>query len=424
MTSASRTVLLPCPECDLVSQVRAPQEEEWLRCPRCHHPLARHARSDQLTPALAVTALMLLAMAMALPYIGFEKSGLSRTMTLLDTAGQLAAYHHPALSAVVLATIVVLPACYLLAVCWIHLSLLFQPPLPGCIWLARQLPRVQPWMMADVFAIAALVSLIKIIGMAEVHLLWAFWAFTGYALMLLLTVSRLNTVTLWGRLLGPMAYPAAMQSGLTAREQGLTGCPRCGFLQPLTQGNRCQRCQAPAPSRKPQSSQRVWALLGAAVVCCFPAHLYPIMVTQGLGQDQPSTIIAGVMLFIEHGDWPIALIIFTASVLVPFAKILALGRLEWATRSHKPLDMTSQMRLYRLTEWIGRWSMIDVFVVAIIVALVQLGNILSIAPGPGGVAFAGVVILTMLAANSFDPRRIWDQQQRILHDRTKPGHAH
>ena len=158
------------------------------------------------------------------------------------------------------------------------------------------------------------------------------------------------------------------------------------------------------------SLQRTWALLVAATLCCFPAHLYPIMVTTSLGHTQPSTIISGVLQFLQHGDWPIALIIFTASVLVPFGKIMALSWLCLAARRDAPLDMTAQMRLYRITEWVGRWSMIDVFVVAIVVALVRLGNLLSIDPGPGGLAFAAVVVLTMLAAFSFDPRLIWDRQ--------------
>jgi paraquat-inducible protein A len=116
------------------------------------------------------------------------------------------------------------------------------------------------------------------------------------------------------------------------------------------------------------------------------------------------------MQFLSHGDWPIALIIFSASVLVPFGKIMALAWLCLAVRRGAPVDMHAQMRLYRITEWVGRWSMIDVFVVAIVVALVRLGNLMSITPGPGGVAFAAVVVLTMLAAFSFDPRLLWDRQ--------------
>jgi paraquat-inducible protein A len=261
-----------------------------------------------------------------------------------------------------------------------------------------------------VFAIAALVSLIKIAGMAQVTLKPGFWAFSGFALALLVTVQRLHPLALWVRLTGPPQAPPGTRPGLTAGEQGLIGCEQCGQLQPVDGHSHCRRCGGALHPRRPASLQRTWALLIAATLCCFPAHLYPIMTTTSLGNTQPATIISGVMQFLSHGDWPIALIIFSASVLVPFGKIMALAWLCLAVRRGAPVDMHAQMRLYRITEWVGRWSMIDVFVVAIVVALVRLGNLMSITPGPGGVAFAAVVVLTMLAAFSFDPRLLWDRQ--------------
>lgn len=405
-------LLLACPECDLVSEIVPHGEGQWHLCPRCHHALLRQARSDQLTPALAITALILLVLALLFPYIAFERGGIERAMTVADAASELAIHHHPLLSVIVVTTIIVLPALYLMAVCLIHLSLASQTRLPGSLWLARWLPRLQPWMMADVFAIAALVSLVKIIAMAHIQLLSAFWTFTGYAMLLLVTVTRMNTISLWQRLLGSLQQPLRARAGLSALEQGLIGCAWCGQLQRQGQP-RCQRCRSRLHQRHRLTLQRVWALLLTAVICCFPAHLYPIMVTTSLGQSDPSTIIGGVLLFIDHGDWPIALIIFAASVLIPFGKILAIAWLCIASRQHRTLDMAGQMRLYRVTEWIGRWSMIDVFVVAIVVGLFQLGSILTITPGYGGLAFSAVVIFTMLAAHEFDPRLIWDQQRRV-----------
>lgn len=411
-------LLLACPECDLISDV-VQQQGQWHTCPRCRHALLRTAQSDQLTPALAITSLILLALSLLFPYIAFEQRGIERAMTIADAAQELAIHHHPLLSVIVIATIVVVPSIYLVSVCWIHLSVASPGRLPGSLLLARWLPRLQPWMMADVFAIAALVSLIKIVAMAHVQLLSAFWTFSGYALLLLVTVTRMNTISLWQQLLGALQQPGSVRSGVTALEQGLIGCTWCGQLQPLDQ-HHCRRCHSRLHLRQPFTLQRVWALLTTAILCCFPAHLYPIMVTTSLGQSDPSTIIGGVLLFIDHGDWPIALIIFCASVVIPFGKIIAIGWLCIATRRHRELDMGGQMKLYRITEWIGRWSMIDVFVVAIIVGLFQLGSILTITPGYGGVAFSAVVIFTMLAAHQFDPRLIWDQQQRLASGRQLP----
>ena len=406
----SSDTLVPCPQCDLILSVAPPAPGEWVRCPRCRHPLARHTVNDQTSPALAASALILLGVAVAFPYIRFEKNGVSDQMGLLDAATQLAAFHHPALAVVVFATIVVVPACFLVALLWVHASLARATPLAGTAMLVRALPRWRPWMMADVFAIAALVSLIKIAGMAQVTLKPGFWAFSGFALALLVTVQRLHPLALWVRLTGPPQAPPGTEPGLTAEEQGLIGCEQCGQLQPVDGHSRCRRCGGALHPRRPASLQRTWALLIAATLFCFPAHLYPIMTTTSLGNTQPSTIISGVLQFLSHGDWPIALIIFSASVLVPFGKIMALAWLCLAVRRGAPVDMHAQMRLYRITEWVGRWSMIDVFVVAIVVALVRLGNLMSITPGPGGVAFAAVVVLTMLAAFSFDPRLLWDRQ--------------
>ena len=412
---ATDTQLLCCPDCDLVSRLPTHYAGHWFHCPRCHHAIARDAQTDQATPALAMTALVFLGLALAFPYIRFETAGLRQSMSLLDAAGMLASYHHWALAILVLLTIVVIPALYLISLCWIHMALMWRP-LPGAVILTRWLPRLQPWMMADVFAIAGIISLVKIVGMADVALLWSFWAYLGFALTLLVTIHRMNTVTLWRWLLGARSNKTSAVTGVTARQQGLVHCTRCGHLQPLTASSHCQRCHAAVSSRLPNSLQTVLALSLTAVVFAFPAHLYPIMITTSLGSTEPATIMAGVFLFISHGDWPIAAVIFFASVVVPFAKIIALLWLCVACYRHDPLDMVSQMRLYRVTEWIGRWSMVDVFVVAITVALVQLGNVLTIAPGMGGVAFAAVVIFTMLAAHYFDPRLIWDRQQAIRND--------
>ncbi|EKF75452.1 paraquat-inducible protein A [Alcanivorax hongdengensis A-11-3] len=422
--SANKGVLA-CPECDLVIHIQSPAPGQWVRCPRCQYALVRHLPDDQLTPALALSALMLLPMALFLPYIGFEKNGLARNMSLPDAALELLHYHYPFLAMVILALVVILPQLYLFSVSWLTLSLRLQRPLPGALAMLRHLPLMQRWLMADVFAIAALVSLVKIIGMAKVQLLGGFWAFGAYALLLLIINNRIDTPLLWRRLAGPAPLPAGARQGISARTQGLIGCHCCGCVQTVQEGQACLRCGHRLHPRRPASLQQVWALLATAALLCFPAHLFPIMETTTLGHTMPSTIISGVILFWHHGDWPIALIIFTASVLIPFGKILSLGWLCYRARSPRPFDGHSTMRLYRVTEWIGRWSMIDVFVVAIVVALVQLGNLMNVVPGPAGLAFAAVVIVTMLAAQRFDTRLIWDQQQRLNHDlqRLQPGNS-
>ncbi len=193
----------------------------------------------------------------------------------------------------------------------------------------------------------------------------------------------------------------------TAAAEGLACCHVCGKLAADSR-HRCPRCGAALHLRKPDSLQRSVALLATATLLYVPANLLPIMTTSQLGRDTESTILGGVVLLLEHGSYPIAAVIFVASVLVPVGKLISLGWLCWtASRRHvtSPRERTA---LYRVTELVGKWSMTDVFVVAILVALIQLGGLLRITAGPGAIAFGGVVIVTMLAAEAFDPRLIWD----------------
>ncbi len=197
---------------------------------------------------------------------------------------------------------------------------------------------------------------------------------------------------------------------ITAAARGLAICHACGKVQPVAR-QHCSRCEAALHLRKPHSLQRTWAFTIAGAIMYFPANLLPIMRTEGIGGGDSNTILSGIVLFWEHGSYPVAIIIFIASVVIPIAKLIAIVALCRATyHCQNPVAMT---RIYRVTELVGRWSMLDVFVVAILVAVVQLGSIMSIDPGPAAVAFASVVILTMLAAMAFDPRLIWDATTRV-----------
>lgn len=192
----------------------------------------------------------------------------------------------------------------------------------------------------------------------------------------------------------------------SAAARGLARCHSCGRVSEVVV-ERCPTCQATLHLRKPASLERTIALTFAAGLLYLPANLLPVLQVQSSIQGtQESTILSGVLQFWEHGDYPVAIIIFTASVLIPILKVLALGVLCLARKTGR--SPQTKIRLYRWTELVGRWSMVDVFVVAVLVGVVQLGAVMQINPGSGAFAFAGVVVLTMLAAHSFDPRLIWD----------------
>lgn len=196
---------------------------------------------------------------------------------------------------------------------------------------------------------------------------------------------------------------------MTARDRGMLSCHCCHLLCYQAPGAiTCPRCGTGLHCRKPHSIARTWALVIAALVFYIPANILPITHTAALGSVQSDTIMSGVIYFIHSGSWPVALIIFVASVFVPLLKLVILVGLLLSVqfRSQKrPLDRT---RLYRLIEAVGRWSMLDVFVVTILVALVHMGTLANVVAGPGALYFGAVVVVTMFAAETFDARLIWD----------------
>jgi paraquat-inducible protein A len=197
----------------------------------------------------------------------------------------------------------------------------------------------------------------------------------------------------------------------TALARDLVACHTCGLVSrwPVpSRPVRCPRCGVALHRRIPRSVSRSWAFLVAAIMLYLPANLYPVMSVTSFGQVRADTILSGAEFLLAHGMWPLALIVFVASILVPVVKILILVYLLLSVQLRsvaRPIDRT---RLYRFTEFVGRWSMVDVFVVSVLVALVHLGQVAEVEAGAGAVFFAAVVVLTMLAAKTFDPRLIWD----------------
>lgn len=197
----------------------------------------------------------------------------------------------------------------------------------------------------------------------------------------------------------------------SASAEGLTGCPVCTHVGPADT-EICGVCGHTLHAGWDESIQKTWAWLITSVVLYVPANFLPIIRTRLLGQETENTILGGVVTLLHHGSYPIAIVIFVASVLVPLGKIFVLSWLCLSVQFQSTLLVTQKIKLYRVTEFVGRWSMIDVFVVGILVALIQLGNVMSISPGVAALAFAGMVMTTMLAAISFDPRLLWESANR------------
>ena len=200
----------------------------------------------------------------------------------------------------------------------------------------------------------------------------------------------------------------------SAAQLGLLSCEGCGLLSRAVAGAgevHCPRCDAKLHFRKPNSIQRTWAFVIAAAICYIPANLLPVMETITPFSKSDDTIMEGVVLLWSPSSWPLSVVVFIASVTIPLAKLLALSYLLITVQRGSIKSTRERTRLYRIVEFVGRWSMLDVFVDTFVVALVQLQPLMSVEPGPGVVFFAAVVVLTMIAADSFDPRLIWDQDE-------------
>jgi paraquat-inducible protein A len=193
--------------------------------------------------------------------------------------------------------------------------------------------------------------------------------------------------------------------------QGLQSCHGCGLLSRPASGaeeGRCPRCDEELVYRKPKSLERTLAYLIAAAVCYVPANLLPVLTTNTAGGSESDTIMQGVVLLWSPTGWPLSLIVLFASIMIPSAKILALAYLVFSVKCGSIKNNSQRVKMYRMVEIIGRWSMVDVFVDTFTVSLIQLQPLMSVEPGPGLLFFAAVVVLTMLAVGSFDPRLIWD----------------
>lgn len=396
-----------CPECDWVTALPVLKAGESAHCPRCERELVhRHDAPAQRILAYAASALVMLLLTLPFSFLAFSMAGIQQEIVLFDAAQAMFTNDWPILALLIALTIVILPGLFLATIVYLYASIAMRTKLPGTHFLARMLSGLKPWLMTDVFLLGVLISIGKLMGMAHVELGWSFIAFCGYVFFLVKTVSLVDADWLWFALLHEPPPPVGAYTGATAASQGIAGCPTCGLLNSQAETS-CRRCHASILSPSRFRLQATWALIVAATILYIPANLYPMMTTVTIGGTIYSTILGGVIQLIESESYVIATIIFTASFIVPIAKIIALSYLSWLAAHPQPMASKRRMRLYRITEIIGRWSMIDVFVVAITVALMQAGLILSIYPGAAAAAFAAVVIITMIAAMTFDPRLLW-----------------
>tara|TARA_Y100000310_G_scaffold291600_1_gene319668 strand:- start:2003 stop:3241 length:1239 start_codon:yes stop_codon:yes gene_type:complete len=399
-----------CPSCDLVVEIPHLNAKQVALCPHCNTKLSTsQACQDSTVVALSLSAIVMLLSSMFYPFLSFTSSGITQTITLPDAARILFNYDNDFLGLFIDISIIGLPMLLLLLIIPLHLGVLKVLPY---LWGKRLLKTtfaLEPWIMSEIFLIGVMVSMVKIMSMADIEFGVSFWSYVAFVVLYVATMAKLNKQYLWKQLKEP-AYIDQTIANTRAIDQGLRACHVCGQL---CNTEICSRCDTKTFTRNPYSVQKAFAWLITSVACYIPANIYPIMYTTSLGDEMPSTIIGGVMILWNSGSYPIAMIIFLASVVVPLAKALILSFLCYMVMKPANRQTKGYTRIYQLTEFIGKWSMIDVFVVAILVALVQLGNLMSVTPGIGTIFFTTMVICQMLAAHAFDPRLLWDSPTNL-----------
>jgi paraquat-inducible protein A len=373
--SKPHTVL--CHECHYQVTLPILNHKQAALCPRCGLQLTvYHNNATQKIIALATTSLIFLLASLPFEFLSFSASGQYQSIDILGSLWILVEKDYALLAVVQAIAVLILPAFVLICLLYllVPLSLGVRPiKADGVI---KILFKFLPWAMAEIFLIGVLVSLIKIISMADVGLGLSFYAYLLFTVFMTITLLYVDKYQL-----------------------------KKLFSSELIEDH--------SPISSSHSIQTTWALLFTSILLYIPANILPIMHTNVLGSDQPSTILGGVILLWKMGSYPIAVIIFIASVLVPVAKIVILCWLNYSVQAKQAHANNERIFWYRFTEFVGRWSMIDVFVVAVLVSLIQLGNIMSILPGHAALAFCGVVICTMLAAMSFDSRLIWHEPEKF-----------
>jgi paraquat-inducible protein A len=394
-----------CHDCGALQALVPVAAGQELLCSRCGNLLKRPA-SDWLdkATALAVAAGILFVCANIYTFMTLKLAGIEQGITILSGVMALAANDRWFLSALVLITIFILPAFEAFALLYLLIPHRLQRRLPGQIRVFRWLVQLQPWIMLDVFLLGVLVTTVKLGDSATVDAGPGMPLFFALVCVLQMAYRVMSKDSLW-------TWLAPDNRFTTNSSEPLYDCHACKAIVGLSivesQGH-CPRCNAEIHTRTPHSLQRTAALTAAAAILYIPANLLVIMKYDELGVNYDSTIFAGVIDLAHHGLWILALVVFVASVVVPVAKLAMLTFLVWSVHTRMHRGPRQRIKLYRLTELVGRWSMVDVYVVTLLTAAVQFGIIGAVAPGPALLPFAAVVVLTMLAAETFDPRLIWD----------------
>ena len=359
---------------------------------------------------------------MFLPLMTFESLGFSDSANVIESIVNFYKNDYYFVSLMVFLSALVFPLLLLSMICTISFNLQ-QKRYPAYLRrLFRTFLHLEEWAMVEVYLLGIMITIIKMVDSTEIVYLPGIFCFTALVLISLAISTTIDKAYFW-RLIDSknsknrhdLTYKSIEnEQATTGQKEQLTLCHTCENILPtIFDGKKCPRCGETIHIRIPQSYSKTWALVLTSLVLIFPANLLPIMEVDFLGVADRSTILDGIIYFFQHGSFGIGLVIFTASILVPVFKIIGLSILL-LSKSHCGNGLLRQKTvMYRFIAFVGRWSMLDIFVIALLTTLVDFGFFTSIYAAPAATYFCMVVASTMFAAISFDPRIMWDKCSEI-----------
>ena len=400
-----------CHDCGLVQHLPDLPNGEAASCTRCDATL-RRARADWLnvSRACAVLATALFLLSLSLPFVTLHVLGRYATSTLLTGPQMLGERGFPALGMVVFVTLIAAPATKLLLILMVLFGVRSKHPPHWLAWLFGWYEKVSPWAMVEVFLLGAFIAYTRLRDLAVVDVGEAIYALFGTMLTLVALDATMDHDAVWREL---EAKGARLDRNATRIERAtgprrIVGCHICSRVTRARDGEACPRCSHIVHHRKKQSVTRVWALLSAATLLYIPANILPVMTVKKLGKGGPTTILNGVQELMAAHLFPLALLVLLASVVVPLMKLFSLAGMLIMTHRKSSRYLHGRTTLFRFVHHVGRWSMIDIFMLTTLVGVVHFGFLSTVLPGMGAVAFCAVVVVTMVATFMFDPRVMWD----------------
>jgi paraquat-inducible protein A len=416
MSPAPQPRLRECRDCGQFQIVPPLPPAASAHCLRCDAVLRRTHRDPLWTQfALNLTALLLLLIAVPSVLMLVSTAGQVHVADMFSGPIGLDQHGLWELAAVVLFTTVAAPALKVGCMLYVLIGLRLPYPPRHIRTVFAWVQRLRPWSMIEVYLLSVFVAYVKLRAIVFIQIGVALYALGALLLTMIAADFMRDAQFVWEEMERrgiPRDKVDHAAVAATAVQDGMIGCDTCGLVcLAVDDRARCPRCDFRLRHRKPNSVALTWALGIAAAILYVPANVYPVLTLVRFGAGQPSTILGGARELLDAGQWPLAALVFFASIMVPMLKLVGLTILLTSVHARRNDHLRDRTMLYRIVDSIGRWSMIDIFMESILVALVQFGALVTINPGFGAIAFAGVVVLTMFAARSFDPRLMWDVAQ-------------